>query len=135
MTAPVATSSFGFSFAWRSHDICCCRFACSFAILIIHLMFFILLILLKLCECVCGSTFFRFLCTRHKTTLYFSPLFPPYLSCFSRQQRAEDFLLSSVCLLCLFASLVGQKKRKGNFYSRINDGLTSNARIFVGGKM
>ena len=52
MRAPVATLSFCFSFAWRSHDLFL-LFAC---ILIIHLMYYIFF-LMELCECVCGPIF------------------------------------------------------------------------------
>jgi hypothetical protein len=123
LTVPVATSSFRFSFAWRSHNLLM-LVACSFAILIIHLMFFILFILLKLCECVSVAPLFLlpfFALSRHKTTLYFSPLF--YSLFYLLFETATSGRFFQVCVYYAFFCKSGgtEEAARKFFYSRITN--------------
>lgn len=98
---------------------CSCFFACSFAILIIHLMFFIFFFIGTVRKCLWPSHFVSFstLATKPLYIFHHSSLFFFFI-CFLRQQRAEDSF-KCVFIMAVFcnASLVGQKKQQGIFFS------------------
>lgn len=100
LRAPVATLSFNFSFAWRSHDLFL-LFAC---ILIIHLMYIIYFLLLELCECVCGPTFSALATKASFLLLLFSPLsdflFLLFQFAFETWKRNESSLSVFIMLFC-----------------------------------
>lgn len=102
LTAPVATSSFRFSFAWRSHDLCWwwLRVALQFWLFTLCFLFFQFY-----WNCVSvsvASLFFFFLFrTRHKTTLYYSPLFYSLFYLLFETATSGRFLFKCV-FVCLF---------------------------------
>jgi hypothetical protein len=79
-------------------------FACSFAILIIHLVFFILLFLIDECESLTPQKHFKPLYTFHHSSLLF----------FDFSKTATSGRIFQVFVsFCFYASLVGQKKQQG----------------------